>query len=239
MGSRRQDIGYSLVFAAAWAAYCLAAILPDESLYTPRSFLGLAVGAVFLWATGFLVLVFARRRAASTRTLVIVAAALVASDVIAKIFVSVFVFGGSGIQLVGDFLSIRFVPNHSNNVLLSLLDITIDSRAFHALSKVLLCGAAAALGVRYLKREGFDFSNNGFRWAVALIAAGAVSSVLDSVFRGYVLDFISFAGIVSFDIKDLCITYGVGLLLVILLQWAKGSRYSEGQASQTSDDALA
>lgn len=52
-----------------------------------------------------------------------------------------------------------------------------------------------------------------------LIIAGAVGNLIDRIFRGYVIDFIQldFIDFPVFNVADICICVGVGLLFIYLL----------------------
>ena len=73
-------------------------------------------------------------------------------------------------------------------------------------------------------------SNNLFILSSILILSGAFGNLIDRVFRGYVIDFISFTllkrEMAIFNIADMFITFGVIIYIYILLMEGKNERVS-------------
>jgi len=67
---------------------------------------------------------------------------------------------------------------------------------------------ALALSIALLRRRSFDL----YAAAFALVLAGALGNLLDRVIRGYVVDFIRVPHWPVFNLADVWITIGVGLL---------------------------
>lgn len=213
----------ALAFTVLWVAYCLAAILPNPQHQNPVAIGGLFLGALFMWLTGLALLLGTRRFPFSARAALLTGALLLAADLFAKALVARFLQGGPGITLVPGWLSVNFAPNYSNNVVLNLLGIVVDSGWLHALIKLVAFVAAGAILFFYCRSQKYDLTNGRLLLAAALMASGAASSIVESAFRGYILDFITFASLVSFDIKDLCLMYGVGLFVVVMIEQEKAA----------------
>jgi hypothetical protein len=211
----------ALAFAVMWVAYCLVVIIPNPQSHNWVALSGLLCGSAFMWLTGFALLALLRRVRPSKTGLAVTGAALVAADLLVKALVGHYLRGGAVINIVPGWLYIRFAPNYSNNVILNLLGVVVDSGLFHAAVKLASFLLVGALVFFFCRRQKGLLFNNRFRLATALLSAGAASSINESAFRGYIIDFVAFASIVAFDIKDLCLMYGVGLFILVAAHWDK------------------
>lgn len=59
----------------------------------------------------------------------------------------------------------------------------------------------------------------GFCWQSSLVVAGGLSNWLDRVRLGGVVDYITIGNFPSFNLADVLITSGVGLLLIKKIKW--------------------
>lgn len=64
-----------------------------------------------------------------------------------------------------------------------------------------------------------------FTWSTGLIISGAVGNLIDRLYLGYVVDFVTlhFKEIYyfpSFNVADMCITFGTGLLVLYIIKEA-------------------
>jgi len=64
-----------------------------------------------------------------------------------------------------------------------------------------------------------------FTWSTGLIISGAVGNLIDRLSLGYVVDFVSLHFrnsyyFPSFNVADMCITFGTGLLILYILKEA-------------------
>jgi len=73
---------------------------------------------------------------------------------------------------------------------------------------------AIALSIMLLRRRAFDVYAAGFAFALA----GALGNLLDRVLRGFVVDFIRVPYWPVFNLADIWITIGVGLLALAMLR---------------------
>lgn len=215
-----------------WVAYCLIVIIPNPENHTWLAIGGLLVGSVFLWGSAWLLLGGVRRWRLPVPAMVVYACILLAIDLAAKALVKHYLAGGTVIWLVPNWLSLRFAPNYSNNVLLNLLGVVGGSSLVHALIKLVSFVLLSALLYSYCRKQKYPMGDNRFRWAVTLMAAGAASSTIESAFRGYIIDFISFSTLVSFDLKDLYLMYGIGLFIVVIAIWEKADRTRKKEATK-------
>lgn len=57
--------------------------------------------------------------------------------------------------------------------------------------------------------------------SVSMILAGGISNLIDRIFRGYVVDFISLKNFAIFNIADIFIVIGWILLIIFIIKFAK------------------
>lgn len=118
-----------------------------------------------------------------------------------------------GLPLIDGVLELRFVPN---------TDIAFS--ALHALAlpagltepHLLAAGAGVALAV-VLTAWALAWQRGTLRLGghagYALVVAGALGNIVDRLARGYVVDFIHLTHWPVFNVADIAITLGAGLLL--------------------------
>ena len=78
------------------------------------------------------------------------------------------------------------------------------------------------LFVNYLKTKN---KTKIFTWSTGLIISGAVGNLIDRLSLGYVVDFVSLHFrnsyyFPSFNVADMCITFGTGLLILYIIKEA-------------------
>lgn len=77
------------------------------------------------------------------------------------------------------------------------------------------------------------------RLSLSLLIGGAVGNLIDRLFRGYVIDFFDFYpfgfDFAIFNVADICITVGVGLLLVYILFFYKEPSAEKASAEKKAD----
>lgn len=95
---------------------------------------------------------------------------------------------------------------------------------------VFLIGISLLLIFYIIKEMKKNINNNLSLLSFSLIIGGAVGNLIDRIFRGYVVDFISFTlfqrEMSIFNIADMYITIGVILLIYIVLKEGKYERVS-------------
>lgn len=112
------------------------------------------------------------------------------------------------IDLIGNVLSLTYVENRG-----AAFGILQDARwVFIVVTFVVL----AALSVYIVKTKPVS---KLFRWACALIYAGAVGNLIDRVALGYVVDMIRvhFFDFPVFNFADCCVVIGTALLCIHIL----------------------
>ena len=116
--------------------------------------------------------------------------------------------GREPLSLVANVLDLRYAENRDTAFsLFQRRDMTAPAGLLLALS----CVALALLGAFWWRRRrGGVVEHAGF----ALVAAGAVGNVLDRAARGYVVDFIHVAHWPVFNVADVAIVLGMGVLFL-------------------------
>ena len=134
---------------------------------------------------------------------------LVLLDFITKFLVSHYFDVNSGIVLIKNFLKFMYIKNtgaafglfNKNIVVLIILTICL---------------------IIYLVREIIISKSNIHKFAYMLIISGALGNLIDRVFRGYVIDFISFTlfkhECAIFNVADIYITFGVALIMYSIIK---------------------
>jgi signal peptidase II len=136
-------------------------------------------------------------------------------DFITKFLIIHFFNVNEGITLINNFLKFIYIKNTGaafgllNNNIYILIIITI------------------ALIV-YLIYELIKCKNKFYFFSYLLILCGALGNLIDRVFRGYVVDFISFTlfgrEMAIFNVADIYITFGVILFIFSIFKEGKHER---------------
>ena len=71
-------------------------------------------------------------------------------------------------------------------------------------------------------------SSNLFWWAITLVLAGGISNFIDRLWHGYVIDFLSFWLLPVFNLADMMIVVGCGLLVYQSIKSEK-SKLEDGE----------
>lgn len=191
---------------------------------------GVAAGAVFLWACGVLLLWGSQNRRPGIAALLAAGVALFAADQAAKLAVLRLLAPSGQLSLAGGWLAVCYAPNYSNSVFFALLGVQLPARWMDVTLKVAMFSVFMLLLFWYLPREGYKMGTGRMRFSIMLLAAGAASSVLDTILYGYVLDYISLAGLVAFDLKDLYLQFGIALFIIDLVAQERARKKQTPQA---------
>ncbi len=140
---------------------------------------------------------------------------LILLDFLTKFLIIHFFNVNEGITLINNFLKFIYIKNSGaafgllNNNIYILIIITI------------------ALIV-YLIYELIKCNNKLYFFSYLLILCGALGNLIDRVFRGYVVDFISFTlfgrEMAIFNVADIYITFGVIIFIYSIFKEAKHER---------------
>jgi len=119
--------------------------------------------------------------------------------------------------VIGDLLRLDYVENRDTGFgLLRWLEPETRLPIILALQSL----GAIAMSIALWRRRSFDIYAAG----LALVLAGALGNLADRVLRGYVVDFIRLPWWPVFNLADVWISIGVGLLAVAMLRhWPKSA----------------
>lgn len=96
-----------------------------------------------------------------------------------------------------------------------IFNLKIGQTSLYALVGAILVVLLWLFIKNYWRREIFMV------FSLSLIIAGAVSNLIDRFYFGYVVDFLSFLNYSIFNLADIFIVVGVGLILLYEWQWAR------------------
>ena len=142
------------------------------------------------------------------------------------------------IDQISKLLVVKYLGNNDSliiiNNLLKLLYIKNTGISFGILSGkvyIIICFSIIIIG--YMIYEFIRSNNKLHLISVILILSGALGNLIDRVFRGYVVDFISFSffGYEAsiFNLADSFITIGVILYIINILMEGKNERISSNK----------
>jgi lipoprotein signal peptidase len=133
-------------------------------------------------------------------------------DQVSKLIVTAFVPYQTSIPIVDGWMNLAHEHNAQGSWLASVFDVQ-SVGIFHTMQWLL---ALALVLLSVLCHRYYTTNNRQSLWAdVAFlgISAGLASWICDMAFRGYIVDFIRFPGLVTFDLKDILVTLSVGAIL--------------------------
>lgn len=117
--------------------------------------------------------------------------------------------GEAPLQVAGEVLELRYAENRDVGFsLLSSIDEPDRYRLLIALVPLMLL----AIGIAWWRRRGDASLAEQLGYGALL--AGALGNYADRLFRGYVVDFIALPQYPVFNVADIAIVVGVGLMLL-------------------------
>ena len=139
------------------------------------------------------------------------------------------------IDQISKFLIVKYLGNNDSliiiNNLLKFLYIKNTGISFGILSGktyIIICLSVLIIG--YMVYEFIKSNNKLHLISVILVISGAFGNLIDRIFRGYVVDFISFSffGYEAsiFNIADSFITIGIILYIINIIMEGKNERIS-------------
>jgi signal peptidase II len=164
---------------------------------------------------------------------------LAALDQVSKLVVRSTLAPGSSIPLLGDILSVTFIPNDRG--FSWFVPVLPDSaRPVFLLVRLSICVLAFPV-YQFYKRFG---RSTGWAWVASIgISAGTIGNVMDDLLMPYTTDFIQVFHSPSGNLADLWAFVGILALVVeVALQWRRtkpqwqGVRYHWTKATQARGD---
>lgn len=146
-------------------------------------------------------------------SLLILSVVLVGCDHAAKLAASELLAKRSPVRLVDGVLSLTYTENR--DVGFRLLRMIPEAPRFWVM---LALGAGAVALMIAALRSRLGRASRAERAAYALLIGGGLGNLLDRVLRGYVIDFVHVRYWPVFNLADVFLVAGVGLLLLVRLR---------------------
>ena len=144
----------------------------------------------------------------------VIIAAVIVLDRIVKALVKSGFEPGDTVAVLGDFFHITYVQNRG--VAFSML---------YGHQTVIIILTAAFLAAVRVFLIGFNTKFPAvFNTGLALVCGGGLSNIVDRTLYGYVVDMLDFGSFPVFNVADICICVGCGLMLLYALRSMKDEK---------------
>ena len=144
----------------------------------------------------------------------VIIAAVIVLDRIVKALVKSGFEPGDTVAVLGDFFHITYVQNRG--VAFSML---------YGHQTVIIILTAALLAAVLVFLIGFNKKFPAvFNTGLALVCGGGLSNIVDRTLYGYVVDMLDFGSCPVFNVADICICVGCGLMLLYALRSMKDEK---------------
>ncbi|MBQ3466578.1 MAG: signal peptidase II [Firmicutes bacterium] len=144
----------------------------------------------------------------------VIIAAVIVLDRIVKALVKSGFEPGDTVAVLGDFFHITYVQNRG--VAFSML---------YGHQTVIIILTAAFLAAVLVFLIGFNKKFPAvFNTGLALVCGGGLSNIVDRTLYGYVVDMLDFGSFPVFNVADICICVGCGLMLLYALRSMKDEK---------------
>lgn len=143
-------------------------------------------------------------------------------DQIIKYFVSTYLAPVGSVNVVGDLFKLTYVENRG-----------VAFGMFEDMRWVFIILTSALIGIIIYLLFNKKFDGKLFYIASALVLGGGIGNLIDRIFYGYVIDYLSlsfFPPVCNF--ADYCITVGTILLMVYLLFFSDFTKSSKKEESK-------
>lgn len=110
---------------------------------------------------------------------------------------------GQSFWVMRDFFAITYIQNAG-----AAFGLFENRQWIFILASVGLC-AACVIGYSYLKKE-----TKLFRYGIALMVSGSLGNLVDRIFIGKVIDFFDFLVFPIFNVADIFICLGAGMVIL-------------------------
>lgn len=137
----------------------------------------------------------------------LIAAAVIAADRIVKHVVSSDMYAGETIPVIEDVFHITYIQNRG--AAFSLME---GQRLF--LIALPVAAIAAAFVLLFIKRKSWS---RLLCISIAFICGGGIGNLIDRIYLGFVVDMFDFRVFPVFNVADIFICVGCGLLLIYIL----------------------
>lgn len=144
----------------------------------------------------------------------VIIAAVIVLDRIVKALVKSGFEPGDTVAVLGDFFHITYVQNRG---------VAFSMLYGHQMVIIILTAALLAAVLVFL--IGFNKKFPAvFNTGLALVCGGGLSNIVDRTLYGYVVDMLDFGSFPVFNVADICICVGCGLMLLYALRSMKDEK---------------
>ena len=144
----------------------------------------------------------------------VIIAAVIVLDRIVKALVKSGFEPGDTVAVLGDFFHITYVQNRG---------VAFSMLYGHQMVIIILTAALLAAVLVFL--IGFNKRFPAvFNTGLALVCGGGLSNIVDRTLYGYVVDMLDFGSFPVFNVADICICVGCGLMLLYALRSMKDEK---------------
>jgi len=113
-----------------------------------------------------------------------------------------------------DIVGIKTVMNKEQMAILNFLKINLGDSTI-AFIKLIIIVAISVVFLSIKKK------NRNCIYSFIFLLAASIATLLDSMIWGYTIDYIYFAGVTCYDLKDFYVDAALGLLLIEQTKWIK------------------
>jgi len=144
-------------------------------------------------------------------TTVVIAALTILADQLTKLWAIRTLGGGRRIELLGQFLSFRYLRNPGAALGLGY--------GYTWILTIVVVGVIIVI-IRFIRRLG----SRGWAWALGLLLGGAIGNLIDRLFRapgfahGHVVDFIAYWNWFVGNVADIAIVAAAALIIILSLR---------------------
>lgn len=135
---------------------------------------------------------------------------LILFDFISKIIITSNLELGQSINIINNFFKFQYIRN------------TGAAFGFMMNNTIILIIITIFMIIYLIREIKINYKNKFMIFSLSLIISGAIGNLIDRIFRGYVVDFISFSlynyEFAIFNIADIYITFGVILLIICIFK---------------------
>lgn len=144
----------------------------------------------------------------------VIIAAVIVLDRIVKALVKSGFEPGDTVAVLGDFFHITYVQNRG---------VAFSMLYGHQTVIIILTAALLAAVLVFLIEFNKKFPAV-FNTGLALVCGGGLSNIVDRTLYGYVVDMLDFGSFPVFNVADICICVGCGLMLLYALRSMKDEK---------------
>ena len=133
---------------------------------------------------------------------------------------------GLNCNIIGEFFKVRQTHNENQAAILNHFSISLNLPLVICLKVLLLIIFAVCL---------YKIKNPDLKIGCILLASAQITSIFDSIYRGYILDSFYYYKLVCYDLKDYYVDAGVALIFMAALFAAKKDNAVKERANEKTE----